>query len=31
MGETVLSQPAINVEVEVKKNGLSQPSMEELV
>jgi hypothetical protein len=29
--EYPLSQPAINVEVEVKKNGLSQPRMEELV
>jgi hypothetical protein len=24
MGESVLSQPAINVEVDLKKNGLSQ-------
>jgi len=30
MGEMVLSQPA-QIKVEVKKNGLSQPRMEELV
>jgi len=30
MGEMVLSQPA-QIKVEVKKNGLSQPRLEELV
>jgi len=30
MGEMVLSQPA-QIKVEVKKNGLSQPRIEELV